>query len=172
MKLEDLKTYREPPPEKKACTACDSFAAECLVPVDDLAMPMCWLCAHHIVEHEVALAGAVTAECDCAPREIYPAAVFAARRQAVVNIEFAEAAGRRVFENLQRRLSPHIARIVDSSGSGVDALPRKQREHTDVMTHCRHGHEYTEASLRVRAGGKRECRICDAANARSKRAKS
>jgi hypothetical protein len=49
-----------------------TFAPECLVPVGDTAVPMCWLCAHHVVEHGTPLNDAPEAECDCMPQDIYP----------------------------------------------------------------------------------------------------
>lgn len=72
MKLGRLKLFEEEPRPKRACAACGAFAPECLVPVEDAAMPMCWLCAHHFVEHERALHIAATAQCACYPHEIYP----------------------------------------------------------------------------------------------------
>lgn len=61
-----------PPPPVKICMACNAFRAECLVPVGEASAPMCWLCAHHVVDHECALHEAATAECECLPHEIYP----------------------------------------------------------------------------------------------------
>ena len=72
-KLSRLKPFKEPPPEpREACASCEVFAPECLVPVGDAAVPMCWLCAHHIVEHNEAPHRASTAECECTPQQIYP----------------------------------------------------------------------------------------------------
>lgn len=72
-KLSSLKPFKAPPPvEKEACAACEAFAPECLVPVGDAAVPMCWLCAHHVIEHGTAPHHAHAAECECTPREIYP----------------------------------------------------------------------------------------------------
>ena len=73
MKLKHLKPFKEPPPpEREACAACKTFAPECLVPVEDEAVPMCWLCAHHVIEHDVLPGGAHCARCECTPQEIYP----------------------------------------------------------------------------------------------------
>lgn len=73
-----LKPYREPPPKpRRACEACKTFAPECLVPMGDAAVPMCWLCAHHVVEHDVPLTEAFRAECECGPHLIYPDRVLA-----------------------------------------------------------------------------------------------
>ncbi len=72
-KLSRLKPFKEPPPPtREACASCESFAPECLVPIGDAAVPMCWLCAHHVVEHGCAPHRALTAECECLPHEIYP----------------------------------------------------------------------------------------------------
>lgn len=76
VKLNNLQPYKEPPPpERASCRACKTFAPECLVPVGDLAVPMCWLCAHHYVDHDVPLGQAHAAECDCMPHDIYPGRV-------------------------------------------------------------------------------------------------
>jgi hypothetical protein len=79
-----LKPYIEPVVEKPSCVSCRTFAPDCLVPVgDDESVQMCWLCAHHVVEHEVAVHHAHAGECECVPGNIYPAHVMAARRPAV-----------------------------------------------------------------------------------------
>ncbi len=78
-KVDRLKPFVEAVVEKPACTACKSFAPECLVPVGDGAVPMCWLCAHHVIEHDTAVEHAHAAECECVPTEIYPSRVLAAR---------------------------------------------------------------------------------------------
>jgi hypothetical protein len=76
-KLQRLPPFKETPPiAKEACAACEAFAPECLVPVGDAAVPMCWLCAHHVVEHNTAPHHAYAAECECTPQEIYPHRVF------------------------------------------------------------------------------------------------
>lgn len=73
MSLRDLKRVLPPKPvARKACVACGAFAAECEVPVGEGAAPMCWNCAHHVVDHGVPLHEAMTAECECTPDQIYP----------------------------------------------------------------------------------------------------
>ncbi len=75
--MKHLKPFKEPPPpEKQACCACETFAPEVLVPIGDAAVPMCWLCAHHVVDHDVAPHHAHAAECECTPQEIYPHRAF------------------------------------------------------------------------------------------------
>jgi hypothetical protein len=75
--LKDLKPFKAPVPvEREACHACKTFAPECLVPDGDEALPMCWLCAHHVIDHNTSIASAHCAECECTPREIYPKRVF------------------------------------------------------------------------------------------------
>lgn len=70
MKTARLNPFREPPlREKRSCSACGVFAPECLVPVGDVAKPMCWVCAHFVVEHESEPVGAT---CSCPPSAIYP----------------------------------------------------------------------------------------------------
>jgi len=89
VKLAELKPVVQPKPvEKRSCLACRAFAAECLVPVGDGAVPMCWLCAHHVVDHGVPLHEAPTACCECLPHEVYPgrsAPVVAVAEDAVRN---------------------------------------------------------------------------------------
>ncbi len=62
----------DPPPPPKLCVACKGFRAECIVPVGEASAPMCWICAHHVVDHNCAPHDAATAECECLPHEIYP----------------------------------------------------------------------------------------------------
>ncbi len=76
MKLSALKPYKEPPVTRAACVCCKTFAPECLVPVGDEALPMCWLCAHHVIEHDAHPTAAHCAECECTPQEIYPRRMF------------------------------------------------------------------------------------------------
>ncbi len=73
MKLSDLKPFIEPPPiERESCHACRTLTPDCLVPVGDESVPMCWLCAHHVVEHGTTTVEAQEGECECLPHEIYP----------------------------------------------------------------------------------------------------
>jgi hypothetical protein len=72
-KLSSLQPFKEPPlPEREACHACKSFAPDLLVPDGDEAVPMCWLCAHHVVDHGKSMQSALHAKCSCAPWMIYP----------------------------------------------------------------------------------------------------
>lgn len=61
-----------PQPEPPLCAACQGMRAECVAPVGETSMPLCWLCAHHVVDHGVAPGLAMTAECECLPEEIFP----------------------------------------------------------------------------------------------------
>ena len=74
MKAFDLKRIPAPPPppEPKLCVACKAFRAECVAPVGESSAALCWLCAHHVVDHEVPPHLAATAECECLPHQIYP----------------------------------------------------------------------------------------------------
>ncbi len=73
MKSKSLQPFKEPPPpERVACRACRTFAPECLVPVGDDAVPMCWLCAHHVTEHNAPPNAPLAVECKCPAHEIYP----------------------------------------------------------------------------------------------------
>jgi len=49
-------------------------------------------------------------------------------------------------------------------------MMQKGRSAWQKKTHCRRGHEYTEANIR-RSAGKRHCRVCDPINLREWRAK-
>ncbi len=71
-----MKPYRAKPVVLEACAACATFVPECLVPVGEAAVPMCWSCAHHVTEHDASLHDAPTGECECHPSEIYPADVL------------------------------------------------------------------------------------------------
>lgn len=73
MKTSDLLPFQQPPPvEKVACRSCKTFAAECEAPVGEGSIPMCWICAHHVVEHGKPVEHAYVGECECLPSEIYP----------------------------------------------------------------------------------------------------
>ncbi len=73
MKSDTLPRF-EPP----SCSSCRTFAPECMLPVGDGAVPVCWLCAHLVTVHEHALGAPVT-NCGCTAAEIYPAHVQARR---------------------------------------------------------------------------------------------
>ena len=45
---------------------------------------MCWICAHHVIEHGWAINEALDAKCGCLPEAIYPEKMIAARRSAAV----------------------------------------------------------------------------------------
>lgn len=47
------------------------MAPECLVPVGDGALAMCWVCAHMVTQHDAKL-GATARDCGCSSEEIYP----------------------------------------------------------------------------------------------------
>lgn len=58
------------------CRACRMFRPECIAPIGEFTVDLCWLCAHHVVDHHVALAAAADAQCECLPTEIYPRSFF------------------------------------------------------------------------------------------------
>lgn len=86
MKTSDLLPFREPQREVTACASCRAFKPECLLPDGDAAVPLCWVCAHHVAEHGSSVAHAYVQQCSCLPREIFPMAVITARalREAVL----------------------------------------------------------------------------------------
>lgn len=77
MKARDLprvKPYVPPPPP--TCVACKHWQPEVQVPEGSGSVGMCWLCAHHVVDHGATFAGAPHAQCECLPTEIYPRSFF------------------------------------------------------------------------------------------------
>ena len=72
MKTSSLLSYVPPVVVKPVCRGCKTMAPECLVPHGDGAIPMCWLCAHHVIEHGTAVDHAYVGECECLPSEIFP----------------------------------------------------------------------------------------------------
>ena len=83
MSTDNLRRYCPPePPTPPACAACRAFRPEALVPDGDGCVELCWLCAHHVTEHEVALEHAGDARCKCRSGDIYPADVLARRQYA------------------------------------------------------------------------------------------
>lgn len=79
-----LPRFAQPQPvELVTCAGCATFVAECACPVGDGARPLCWICAHLVVEHGVSLETVATSEaCECAPEDIYPVERAAALRAA------------------------------------------------------------------------------------------
>lgn len=75
MSLADLKS----PKKGAVCVACKAFTADCVAPVGEASAPMCWLCAHHVVDHDVPLTEAMEARCECTPDQIYPVRVLQER---------------------------------------------------------------------------------------------
>lgn len=79
MSLADLREPKHPKTGKRVCVACQAFVAECMAPVGDGSAPMCWLCAHHVVDHDVPLHEAAEARCECTPEQVYPVRVLQQR---------------------------------------------------------------------------------------------
>lgn len=94
-----LARYTPPVVEKPACASCKAMAPECLVPVDDGALAMCWVCAHMVTQHDAKL-GATAHDCGCSSEKIYPHDYRArfARPQAPVSGELCSAIPRIVPE--------------------------------------------------------------------------
>jgi hypothetical protein len=60
------------------CEHCNAFAAECETPVGDGSASLCWLCAHDVTFHEVAMGSPLrTSPCGCKRGDVYPADVLA-----------------------------------------------------------------------------------------------
>ncbi len=65
-------TLPPPPPERLPCEACKGFRADIRAQVGDALVPLCWVCAHHVVEHGTSVLKAAAAGCQCLPWQIYP----------------------------------------------------------------------------------------------------
>lgn len=113
-----------PPPEPKPCAACKGMRAECVAPIGESSAALCWLCAHHVVDHECTLESAVTNECDCLPHEIYPG-------RGVVELSNAEDAQRftfgevRYFDMLWNGQLVEVAKPTKPSSGAVAAVVTK-----------------------------------------------
>ena len=81
MSLDELRKVQQRKIGPKICVACKSFRAECHAPIGEDSAALCWLCAHHVVDHEAALHEAATAQCECTPDQVYPAWVMHERRE-------------------------------------------------------------------------------------------
>lgn len=92
--LREVKHGRTP----RTCVACKAFKAECQVPIGEGSTAMCWLCAHHVVDHDTPVHEASTAECECSPSAIYPAHVY---HDINLEIERGKEAARRRFEGVE-----------------------------------------------------------------------
>ncbi len=80
MRSRDLPRFvGEKPAEKPVCRSCKTFTPDVLVPVGQGAISLCWICAHHVIEHGVPLDKAGAGECECLPEAIYPESLLAAR---------------------------------------------------------------------------------------------
>ena len=120
-----------PPP---MCPACRTFAPECVVPGEMFgksgeAVPMCWLCAHAVIEHGGTLEDAHerVAACKCSAHDIYPADVISRR---AVNIYTSET-GAEIQAHAVEALAPkpaHVARSSRMTARERSALNRKAAE--------------------------------------------
>lgn len=69
---------RFPHPIREAalgCVACKVFRPEVLL----RGVALCWICAHHVVDHGTVVEHAAAGQCECLPGEIYPPDFFSAR---------------------------------------------------------------------------------------------
>lgn len=71
--------HLDAPKKKRTCVACKAFVAECNAPVGEGSAAMCWLCAHHVVDHGTPVHEAAEARCECTPDMIYPQRVLQER---------------------------------------------------------------------------------------------
>lgn len=85
MKIEALLPFVEPPPPPRTvCFACKLWTPDVWVPLPAALggqQPMCFICAHHVIEHDMAPEHAQCGECEHTPAEIYPASVLVDRGQ-------------------------------------------------------------------------------------------
>lgn len=133
--LADLREVKQPTTvDKRVCVACEAFQAECHAPVGEGSAPMCWLCAHHVVDHGVAPHEAATAECECAPEQVYPARVLQQRAAWRPPAEVIAAVPNRAgMDEVLRRHAKHAPFIADSSQSGVDAFPKARSSRREAL---------------------------------------
>lgn len=62
------------------CCGCKEFRPDCQVPNGDGILLMCWICAHHFIDHEQPLHKLLHADCECLPEAVYPESVILKRR--------------------------------------------------------------------------------------------
>jgi RNA polymerase sigma-70 factor (ECF subfamily) len=60
------------PVARRPCGACKSRPGDVLTPVDDGEARLCWVCAHQVADHGIALLDAPAARCSCDPADIEP----------------------------------------------------------------------------------------------------
>ncbi len=76
MKTVDLRRYSPPAPvPTPVCAGCKAFTPDVLLPDGPGhagAIALCWVCAHHVVEHGISVGAAQTGTCSCKPGEIFP----------------------------------------------------------------------------------------------------
>jgi len=76
----------------RACVGCTVIPAAVRVPAEALGregepVPMCWLCAHLVVAHDVPIAGLASARpCGCNPATIYPQPMTAGMRRGTAGV--------------------------------------------------------------------------------------
>lgn len=59
--------------ERVACENCNAFAPDCMAPVDERTLALCWFCAHMVTEHEHEVGTIIDASvCTCAESDIFP----------------------------------------------------------------------------------------------------
>ncbi len=74
VEVQEFKRF-EPP----VCQNCKAYAPDVMVPWDDGAIPMCWLCAHMLTVHEVE-PGTPLQECTCGAEAVFPPDVLLRRK--------------------------------------------------------------------------------------------
>lgn len=122
MKTFDLPLVLPPKPvAPKVCVACKAFRAECVVPVGEASAPMCWLCAHHVVDHECPPHKAMTAECECAPELIYPGRSAPPINASALWRELYAAAG--ILEHSGE--TPQKTRLIEEINADIERLHRE-----------------------------------------------
>jgi hypothetical protein len=121
MSLADLRLVKHPARGPKVCVACKAFVAECNAPVGEGSAPMCWLCAHHVVDHNVPLHEAAEARCECTPEQIYPVRVLKGRAIQLQNAEL------RSFVPMHKVLEDDYMSRVKDTGPCGDASDRRDR---------------------------------------------
>lgn len=121
------------PRTQRSCVACKAYVAECMVPVGEGSAAMCWLCAHHVVDHETPVHEAMTAECECTPDKIYPVRVLQQRAAAGLEmpyftngtyVEKPQYVGRhsKRWDDMKKHADEQLQHIKCTDHSGIDEL--------------------------------------------------
>lgn len=129
-----IEVYTPPTPiAAPSCPACRTFAPECVIPGEMLnqpgaGVPMCWLCAHAVIEHGGTLDDAHerVAACKCSAHDIYPADVIARRAATIYTHQTPSETGREIA--IHAATVAHVARTGGMTARERTAQNRRSAE--------------------------------------------